>query len=254
MRHLFKFIGGCLGWLIGEWAGSRLGFGIGGPVGGVVGFVAGTVIDSFEIPFFRKKTEKANMGEFATSLLMLIGAVMNADRPIVKSELDYVKQFLKQNFGEKEAVKALALLKDILKQNIRLDDACSTIRYHLDYSSRLQFTHFLYNLANIDGHHGEAEQKLLNIIDNNLGVNTNNKRSVETKTLNDNSLLMAYATLGIPRNTNVIDVKKAYRTLANLYHPDKVVFENEEKKKFASEKFQQITKAYEVIKKERNFT
>jgi DnaJ like chaperone protein len=48
------------------------------------------------------------------------------------------------------------------------------------------------------------------------------------------------------------EVKKAYRRMAIKYHPDKVSHLGEEVVKGAEEKFQQLTIAYETIKKQRN--
>jgi len=65
--------------------------------------------------------------------------------------------------------------------------------------------------------------------------------------------MMAYGILGIHRTASVIDIKKAYRTLAAKYHPDKVSYLGEELKKVANDKFQQISHAYDTIRKERKF-
>ena len=254
MGSFFKWIGGGLGWFLGEWTGNDLGWDVAGPAFGIVGFIAGTVIDSLELRIFRKKDKKTTMGEFATNLLVLVAAVIKTEGPVVKAELDYVKHFLKQNFDEKEAVKALAHLKEILKQSIPLDDVCVQIRNNLDYSSRLQFVHFLYNLANIDGHLSKAEQNILSYITNCLKVNVSDKHSVGTMTEQNDSIIAAYAILGVHRTTSIIDIKKAYRNLAIKYHPDKVAFLGDELKKTANDKFQQLTRAYELIKKERNFS
>ena len=237
-----------------KWIGGGLGWAFGGPLGGVLGFIAGTVYDSLEIRIFRKSDGQTTMGDFATSLLVLIAAVIKTEGPVVKSELDYVKQFLKQNFGEKGAGEALILLKEILKQNIPLDDVCVQIRNNLDYSSRLQLVHFLYNLANVDGHLSGAEQNMLNYITNNLRVSVSDKRTVGTILKQDDSIIAAYALLGVERATSIIDIKKAYRSLAIKYHPDKVAYLGEELKRTANDKFQQLTRAYELIKRERNFS
>ena len=52
------------------------------------------------------------------SLLVLVAAVMKSDRKVLKSELDYVKQFFVRQFGQESARQALIMLKDILKQEI----------------------------------------------------------------------------------------------------------------------------------------
>ena len=51
-----------------------------------------------------------------------------------------------------------------------------------------------------------------------------------------------YETLGVPRGASDDDIKKAFRKLARVYHPD--VAKN---KKQAEEKFKEINEAYEVL-------
>jgi molecular chaperone DnaJ len=51
-----------------------------------------------------------------------------------------------------------------------------------------------------------------------------------------------YETLGVPRNADAGDIKKAYRKLAQRYHPDKNPDD-----KAAEEKFKEITAAYETL-------
>ena len=235
-----------------KWIGGGLGWTFGGPVGGVLGFIAGTILDSLEINIFRKNDGKTTMGDFAVSLLVLISAIMKADGKVVKSELDYVKHFLVQNFGQKESLEALSLLKEFLKQDIPVEEVCGQIRRHLDYSSRLQLIHFLFNLANIDGKVTEVEQTLLDSISEKLGVNTTDKRSIGSM-FSKNSIDAAYAVLEIDPNASVAKIKKAYRAMAVKYHPDKVAYLGEEMKQAANEKIQKLNQAYELIKKERDF-
>jgi len=254
MKYFVKWIGGVAGWVLGEWLGSVYGWERGGVFGCLLGFIVGTIIDSFEIRIFRKPIKKKEMGNFSINLLILVAAVLKAGGPVVRSELDYVKTFLKKHFGEKEATKVLPELYKFLKQNIPIDYACDQVYHYLDYSSRLQLTQFLYNLAKIDGQVSETEQKMLNRINNRLKVNVSEKRSIGALLIQEDSILMAYAILGVHRSASIIDIKKAYRNMATKYHPDKVAYLGEDLKKAANDKFQQLSRAYETIKKERNFT
>ena len=47
--------------------------------------------------------------------------------------------------------------------------------------------------------------------------------------------------LGVTRKASTMEIKKAYRKLANMYHPDR----NDSSE--AKEKFQTIQKAYEIL-------
>ena len=78
----------------GKWIGGGLGFALGGPLGAVLGFLVGSMVDSTTVqqtstPSARQSTP----GDFGMSLLVLIAALMKADGKVMKSELDYVKQF-----------------------------------------------------------------------------------------------------------------------------------------------------------------
>lgn len=53
-----------------------------------------------------------------------------------------------------------------------------------------------------------------------------------------------YEILGVSKNASIDEIKKAYRTLALKYHPDRV---SHEKKKEGEERFKEISEAYAVL-------
>jgi DnaJ family protein C protein 9 len=60
-----------------------------------------------------------------------------------------------------------------------------------------------------------------------------------------------YAVISLQRDAKLEDIKKAYRRLALLYHPDKHATATETRKADASTKFQQIGFAYAVLSDEK---
>src|SRR5260221_8685230 len=52
-----------------------------------------------------------------------------------------------------------------------------------------------------------------------------------------------YETLGVPREANAEQLKKAYRTLAMKFHPDRNPAD-----KTAEHKFKEVSEAYDVLK------
>src|SRR5579863_4065006 len=65
-----------------------------------------------------------------------------------------------------------------------------------------------------------------------------------------------YDILGLDRKCTEDDIKKAYRTLAIKWHPDKHNQDTEENKKIAEDKFKEINRAYEILgnlEKRRNY-
>src|SRR3989339_100889 len=122
--------------MFGKWLGGGLGFVMGGPIGGLLGFIVGSVIDSTTVNISDSpvRSDRTARGDFGMSLLVLVAAVMKADGAVVKSELDYVKQFFVRQFGRESAGEAILLLKDILKQDIKVRDICLQISRNMDYS------------------------------------------------------------------------------------------------------------------------
>jgi DnaJ homolog subfamily C member 9 len=63
-----------------------------------------------------------------------------------------------------------------------------------------------------------------------------------------------YAVLGLKSSDNLDNIKKTYRKLALLYHPDKHSASSEAAQKDASTKFQQVGYAYAVLSDEKRRT
>ncbi len=249
---------------LGKFLGGGLGWGLGGPIGAIIGVIIGSVIDKAAAS--AQQAGNTTKGDFVVSLLVLVAAIMKADGTVRKVELDYVKQFLVRNFGRDGAIEALSMLKDILKQNIDIAPVCLQIRDNMDYASRLQLMYFLVNVANIDDHFDVAEQRLLEFIAEHIGISAADKESIRSMFTDEQNtyrsrpgqssapnLTQAYRILEAEPNADVATIKKAYRTMANKYHPDKVAYLGEDVKKAANEKFQKLNEAYETIKKDKGF-
>ena len=238
--------------MFGKWLGGGLGFAMGGPIGGLLGFILGSVIDSTtdgtsEHP---ARTARTAQGDFGMSLLILVAAVMKADGAVVKSELDFVKQFFVRQFGRESAREAVLLLKDILKQDIQVRDICIQISRNMDYSSRLQLLHLLFNVSLADGKINKSETELIEKMSGALGINSSDFISIRNMFIPETD--SSYKILEIEPSASDEELKKAYRKMAMKYHPDKVSHLGDDFRKSADEKFKKVNEAYEKIKKERN--
>jgi DnaJ like chaperone protein len=192
---------------------------------------------------------RTTSGAFAMSLLVLVAAVMKADGKVLKTELDYVKRFFVQNFGEDTSREAVVMLRDLLKQPIPVQDVCRQIKQNLDYSSRLQLVHFLFGIASADDQVHGSEQKTIEMIAGYLGISAKDRESIKYMFIPQTDA--AYKILEINKDVSDAEVKKAYRKMANKYHPDKVSHLGEDFQKAANEKFRKVNEAYQQIKKER---
>jgi DnaJ like chaperone protein len=236
----------------GKWVAGGLGWAFFGPLGGILGFVVGSMFDrenKFQ-PGAVGGQQPTTTGGYVMSLLVLVAAVMKADGKVMKSELDYVKQFFVRTFGTASASEAIRLLKDLLKQNIPVADVCRQIAKNMDYSSRLQLLHFLYGISQADGDVDKTEQELIADIARNMGISSKDFESIQSMFITNTDA--AYKILEIDRSSTNEEVKKAYRKMAIKYHPDKVSYLGEDFQNAAKEKFQKVNEAYESIRKERN--
>ena len=238
--------------IFGKWLGGGLGFVMGGPIGGLLGFLVGSVIDSTtdQTTSYSTGTVRTTRGDFGMSLLVLVAAVMKADGKVVKSELDYVKQFFIRQFGQESAKQALLMLKDILKQEIPVRDVCLQIRGNMDYASRLQLLHLLFNVSLADARIHPSEIEIIEKISGYMGVLATDFLSIKNMFIPETD--SSYKILEIDPSSSNEEVKKAYRKMALKYHPDKVIHLGDDFRKTADEKFRKVNEAYGKIKKERN--
>jgi DnaJ like chaperone protein len=233
-----------------KWIAGGLGWAFFGPIGGLVGFIAGSFLDESQNAVFRKQQPgPTTPGDFAMSLLVLVAAVMKADGKVLRSELDYVKAYFVRSFGEGAAGEAIMMLRDLLKQDINVQEVSLQIKSRLDYASRLQMMHFLYGVAMADGSIPARELEILNRITSYLGISAKDGDSIRAMFVPNTDA--AYKILEIERTATDEEVKKAYRSMAMKYHPDKVSYLGEDFRKAADEKFKKLNEAYEAIKKER---
>ncbi|MCK5857570.1 MAG: TerB family tellurite resistance protein [Bacteroidales bacterium] len=236
----------------GKWIGGGLGWAFGGPLGALIGYGLGSILDGAAAGGLKQlPSGQTSGGDFAVSLLVLTAAVMKADGKVLKSELDYVKRFLVNQFGAANANEQLQVLRDILKQDIPVRDVCFQIRNAMDYSAKLQLMHYLWGIAQSDGHIDTTEKNLLEQIAVNLGIAPADADSI--KAMFVHSTDEAYKILETTQDASNGEVKKAFRKMAVKYHPDKVSHLGEDYKKAAEEKIKKVNDAYEKIKKERGF-
>lgn len=239
-----------------KWVAGGLGWALFGPIGGIVGFVVGSMVDSQNGNYTQGQQQtgyatRTTTGGYVMSLLVLVAAVMKADGKVLKSELDYVKQFFMRSFGTGSAQEVIKMLRDLLKQNIPVADVCRQIQKNMDYSSRLQLLHFLFGIAQADGQVDSKELNMIELIAKNMGISTKDIESIKSMFVPNTEA--AYKILEVDPNASDEEIKKAYRKMAMKYHPDKVSYLGEDFQEAAKEKFQKVNEAFESIKKERSF-
>jgi len=237
---------------VGKWITGGLGWAFFGPIGGILGFVVGSMFDNTTVITGRQEYQPGQpttQGGYIMSLLVLVAAVMKADGKVLKSELDYTKDFFVRSFGPAAAAEAIKILRDLLNQNIPVTEVSQQIRKNMDHPSRLQLLHFLFGIAAADGIVHESEHQLIAHIAQQMGISEKDYQSIESMFVANTDA--AYKILEAEPTATDDELKKAYRKMALKYHPDKVTYLGEDVQKGANEKFQKVNEAWEVIKKQR---
>ncbi|MEI6456209.1 MAG: TerB family tellurite resistance protein [bacterium] len=238
-----SFFGG--GGRYGKWVGGGLGWVFGGPIGAILGLALGSMFDGMNSGKFAY--QGTPRGDFSMSLLVLSAAVMKADNKIVRSELDYIRNFFIAQFGQEEAGRLILMLREILKQEINVEEVSTQVGQYTDYPVRLQLVHYLFGIAAADGLYHPDEVDMIGTICGYMGVSSADFNSI--KAMFVKSTGWAYDVLEITSSATDDEVKKSYREMAKKHHPDKVANLGEDIKRAATEKFQKINAAYEEIKK-----
>lgn len=231
--------------------GAGIGWWLGGPIGAVIGLIISRITSFDESQPVASGDNRQNPDGFIASLLVLMAAVMKADGKILKSELDYVKTNLVRMLGENRAKQAILALRDIVAQDIPVRDVAFQVRVNLDYSSRLELLHLLFNLGKADGHLSPEELRVILQIASDMGVSAADSESIQNMFVDN--LDAAYKVLEIDASASDDEIKKAYRKMAVRYHPDKVIHLGPEFQKTATQKFQKVNEAYEKLRKNRGF-
>ena len=241
---------------IGKWITGAVGWAFGGPLGGLVGYLLGSLLEGDNQQSQRVYSSGSSFSaneqrnSFLVSLLVLSAAVMKSDGKVLRSELEYVKDFIRRNFGEAALPQALQILKAALEKEINLPEICAQIKLYMEQSQRLQLFHYLVGIANADGQVSQVEISDLKNIATYLGIPAAEAASILAM-FGGNDVDTAYKVLEIEPSATDEEVKRAYKKLAIKHHPDKVESLGEDVKRAAEEKFKAIAAAYETIKKER---
>lgn len=254
-----------------KWIGGLLGWASGGPIGALLGILFGSLVESginsikllsgegsqnSSGPYGQQYTGKTGgysateqRNSFLVSLLVLSSAVIRADGKFLQSEMDYVRMFIRRNFGFQYEEEAMRMLDELNSKDINIYSVGAQISSNMNYSQRLQLFHYLADLANADGNVCEQERSVLQAIAAAIGIMSSDAESVLAMFVRTTE--SAYTVLEITPSATDDEVKTAYRRLAMKNHPDKVTSLGPEVQKAAEEKFKKIQEAYETIKKER---
>ncbi|MBQ6769174.1 MAG: TerB family tellurite resistance protein [Prevotella sp.] len=260
-----SWIGGFIGYIFGGTLGSLAGFILGGLFDAVTGSNGGqSRIGSFStdednsVNYGRRRPNVNDRGSFLFSLLVLTAYIIKADGRVMHSEMEIVRQMLRQNFGEEAVREGEQILLRLFDEQKRQGSAgfrrtvqqcCSEMAVGMNYGQRLQLLNFLVMVAKADGSVPQSEIQALRDVSGWMRLQPSEVDSMLN--LGGDSLEEAYKVLGVSPQATDDEVKKAFRRLALEHHPDKVAALGEDVRRAAEKKFQQINAAKDKIWKAR---
>ena len=236
----------------GKWLGGGIGWAFGGPIGALIGFLIGSVIDSGDdADSAHRSSGRTRPGDFKISFLVLLACVVKADGVRKPEEMGMARKILDANFGASGTDEAMDILNRLLQEDIDETQVAWQISRNLNYSSKLELLHLLFEVAYADGEVCQSEMTVLQRIASIFGVSSVDFDAIRAPYTKSTDADWAYRALGIERSATDEEIKKAYRKMAMKYHPDKLNGLGEDVKKAGAEKFRAVHEAYEHLKKER---
>ncbi|GAK98810.1 MAG: molecular chaperone DjiA [Nonlabens ulvanivorans] len=199
---------------------------------------------------YRGQRQSVSPQDFELHLLSLTSIVIKADGQVSDSELRYVRNYFIQSYGEQRASQIFRVFNEVVKKReLNAARICQFLNARTRIESRIQILHFLFGIAQADGNISDSELRVLEQIAGYLRLTQRDFISIKAMFVKDRD--NAYKILEIDKSVPDHEVKKAYRTMAKRYHPDKLMDMDEAYRKGAEEKFRKVQEAYETVRKER---
>ncbi|MEA3523533.1 MAG: TerB family tellurite resistance protein [Campylobacterota bacterium] len=199
--------------------------------------------------------------------IALIAKVAKADGRVHELEAELINNMLNdiaKVFPQKDQAKAY--LKEIFNEEKKrannIDEVASALYIAIrnDQQKRHMMLMFLINLAFIDGHFSNQEERLilkiasfLHVSQNELDAMISRFSQMHSGATTQSSIEDAYKLLEIQEDASLDTIKKAYRKAVKKHHPDLMKAQGKDDAYIeeATQKVQEINAAYEMIKKVR---
>lgn len=241
-------------------------------------FVAGIIVMQLRgflpiQPIINKNYENQTDFFYVKELLTFTAHMIKIDGHVSKIETEYVNKFLYREYGRRKQKKYVSIVDSYIRNGYNLEKSINSVNNKCDMSSKLQLIHFLIKVSIIDGYLSTSEFQALSEITQKLNLTYHQlnsilamysftsekeerqkkqykKHSVKTKT---SKIKLALAILEITESSTNDDIKKAYRKLVVLYHPDKTMHLDKYLQKGAKEMYQKVNDAYDFLKEDKGF-
>lgn len=196
--------------------------------------------------------------------ICLAARMMQRDITDLPGKVSFIHKYFAKYFPG-ETYKIRESISFSLKNPIQLDTVIHWIKLNLPKKkSHLQIMYFLSGLAMVDGVMLPGEERLLKEIGDLLELTPGEMQSIlamhrryeEERRKNEQKrttrptkteVELCAEILGISVHAGIEEIKKSYRKLVKLHHPDRFASEGNQQQAIAQDRFIQIQKAYEIL-------
>lgn len=256
----------------GKLAGGGIGLMLGGPLGGMLGAVLGHQVDKAKKnkAGFDSSTQERAQAAFFTATFSVMGHIAKADGQVTQQEIQVAESlFEHMNFQPEQRKAAIDLFNKGKQDDFDLQEVLTQFKQECGRKITLiqMFMQIQLQAVYADGSKHPQEDLILKEICDTLGYpaamlsqleamlfsQQQQRSGYQNQAPSQSDLANAYSILGLEKQATDEEVKKAYRRLMSQHHPDKLISKGlpEEMIKIATDKSQQIQKAYEQITKSR---
>jgi len=236
-----------------KWVAAIIGYSILRFPGAILGFVIGRFFEFLTQNSIQIKTNSYAIRPetFQLNLLALSALIIKADGRVEKKELDFVRNFFIGQYGKEGAESIFKTFNiEIKKETQYLNQLTRVFVKQTPYETRLQILHFLFGIANADGHVSDVELQKLSEIASGMRLRLPDFESIKAMFVKNTD--NAYKILEVATSASQDQIKNAYRKMVKKYHPDKLRGQDPAMIKGAEEKFREVQKAYETLMVQKN--
>lgn len=235
-----------------------------------ISILAFFVIVYFLLPYLKSIKSKF---DFIEEFLRLSAFILRTDGKVSSKEKRFVDLFIEKEFGIQKKEYHLDLLDKYLKQfDFNINEILNRINQEELKEVKIHLLHFLVKIAIVDGYLKNLELLGLQKVCKGIGLSPvrltsmlamysyiteaehqhqkRKKRSTENR--ESSKLKTAYMILELTDSATNTEIKKSYRKLVTLYHPDKTMHLDKYLQKGAKEMYQKVNDAYDYLKKKKS--
>ena len=198
--------------------------------------------------------------------ICLAARMIQSDTEDAGDKVKYMNNYFQRHFPA-ENYNFSESISYSYRHPIQVSTVTRWLNLHLNgRDQRMQVMYFLAGLAMVDGRLLKAEVNLLRKLNDLLLLSPKDFDSIiamyqqrqerqqqeskpTTVSTKKRLIQLSCKVLGVSEHADMDEIKKAYRSLAKIHHPDRFINDSIEQQKIAEARFIEIQKAYEYLEK-----